>query len=192
MSWNVYIDNIAKQIASGIGISKRSRPFVTFEVLSVIYSTIVQPYFDYCSVIWGNCNKSPATKLQKLQNRTARILAFSPYDASVDNLYTSLAWKKLEAQRKIQTASMVYKSLNGLAPQYLKSLFSYRNEVSSYSLRYSEGKLPLPLPRTNCVKNHFSYRGSVLWNSLPIELRQAQTLAVFKHGCSDLFKKICR
>ena len=149
LSWNVYIDNIAKQIASGIGILKRSRPFVTFEVLSVIYSTIVQPYFDYCSVIWGNCNKSPATKLQRLQNRTARILTFSSYDASVDNLFTSLAWKKLEAQRKIQTASMVYKSLNGLAPQYLKSLFSYRNEVSIYSLRYSEGNLPLLLPRTN-------------------------------------------
>ena len=91
-----------------------------------------------------------ATKLQKLQNRAARILTFSPYDASVVNLFTSLAWKKLEAQRKIETASMVYKSLNGLARQ-----FSYRNEVSSYSLRDSEGKLAIPLPRTNNVKNSF-------------------------------------
>ena len=98
--------------------------------------------------------------MQKRQNRTARILTFSPCDASVDNLFTSLAWKKLEAQRKIQTVSMVYKSLNGLAPQYLNSLFSYRNEVSSYSLRDSEGKLAIPLPRTNYVKNRFSY-GSV-------------------------------
>ena len=106
VSWNVHIDNIAKKIASGIGILKRSWPFVTFEVFSTIYSTLVQPYFDYCSIVWGNCNKSLATKLQKLQNRTAHILTFSPYDASVDNLFTSLAWKKLEAQRKIQTASI--------------------------------------------------------------------------------------
>jgi len=124
LAWNVHIDNTAKEIASGIGILNRSRPFVTFEVLSTIYSALVQPYFDYCSVVWGICNKSLATKLQKLQNRAARSLTFSPYDASVDNLFTSLAWKKLEAQRKIQTASMVYiKSLNGLAPQYLNSLF---------------------------------------------------------------------
>ena len=143
LSWNVHIDNIAKNIASGIGILKRSRPFVTLEVLSTIYSALVQPYFDYCSTIWGNCNQSLATKLQKLQNRTARILTFSPYDASVDNLFTSLAWKKLETQRKIQTSSMVYKSLNGLASQYMNSLFSYRNEVSSYSLRDSEDKLQL-------------------------------------------------
>ena len=100
LAWNVHIDNIAKEIASGIGILKRSRPFVTFEVLSTIYSALlVQPYFDYCRVVWGICNKSLAIKLQKLQNRAARILTFSPYDASVDNLFTSLAWKKLEAQR---------------------------------------------------------------------------------------------
>ena len=30
LSWNVHIDNIAKKIASGIGILRRSRPFVTF------------------------------------------------------------------------------------------------------------------------------------------------------------------
>ena len=112
----------------------------------------------HCNVVWGNCNKSLATELQKLQNRAAHILTFSLYDASVDNLFTSLAWKKLEAQREIQTASMVYKSLNGLSPQYLNSMFSYRNEVSSYSLRDSEGKLAIPPPRNNYVKSSFSYR----------------------------------
>ena len=139
----------------------------------------------HCSVVLGNGNKSLRTKLQKLQKRAARILTFSLYDASVDNLFTSLAWKKLEAQRKIQTASMVYKSLNGLSPQYLNSMFSY--EVSSHSLGDSEGKLAIPPPRNSYVKSSFSYRGSVLWNSLPIELPQGQTLSAFKHGCSDLF-----
>ena len=98
----------------------------------------------HCSVVLGNGNKSLTTKLQKLQKRAARILTFSLYDASVGNLFTSLAWKKLEAQRKIQTASMVYKSLNGLSPQYLNSMFSY--EVSSHSLGNSEGKLAIPPP----------------------------------------------
>jgi len=82
---------------------------------------------------------------------------------------------------------MVYKSLNGFYTQYLNSMFSYRNEVSSYSLRDSEGKQAIPPPRNNYVKSSFSYRGSVLWNSLPIELPQEQTLSAFKHGCTDLF-----
>ena len=115
-----------------------------FEVLSTVYSALVQPYFEYCSVVWGNCNKSLATKVQKLQNRAPCILTFSPCDdASADNPFISLGWKTLDTQRKIQTAAMVYTSLNDLATQYLNFLFSYRNEVSSYSLKDSEEKLPV-------------------------------------------------
>ena len=43
---------------------------------------------------------------------------------------------------------MVHKSLNGLAPDYLCSTFADRGSVSTYSLRDSEGKLSVPLPRT--------------------------------------------
>ena len=65
---NLRIVNIAKKIASGIGILKRSRPFVTFELLSTTYSALVQPYFDYCSVIWGI-----ATNLLQLNCKNFKI-----------------------------------------------------------------------------------------------------------------------
>ena len=35
------------------------------------------PCFNYCGAVWGNINKGLADKLQKLQNRAARILTFS-------------------------------------------------------------------------------------------------------------------
>ena len=140
-------------------------------------------HFDYCSVVWGNCNKSLSIKLQKLQNRAARILTSSSYDANADDLFVKLGWQKLNLQRDLKTATMVYKSLNGLAPDYLKSMFTNRSAISTYSLRNCEGKLAVPLPRTNFLKNSFSYNGALLWNSLPINLRQAQSLASFKTGC---------
>ena len=66
---------------------------------------------------------------------------------------------------------MVYKSFNGLAPNYLLSKFTCRSNVSSYSLGGTNDNLTIPLPHTNFMKNSFSYSGAVLWNSLPIELR---------------------
>ena len=183
LTWNTHIRHISKKIASCIGTLKRSRSFVPFETLLCIYNALVQPHFDYCSVVWGNCNKSLSIKLQKLQNRAARILTSSSYDANADDLFVKLGWQKLNLQRDLKTATMVYKSLNGLAPDYLKSMFTNRSATSTYSLRNCEGKLALPLPRTNFLKNSFSYNGAVLWNSLPINLRQAQSLASFKTGC---------
>ena len=80
---------------------------------------------------------------------------------------------------------MVHKALHGLAPDYLSSMFTDRNTLNSYSLRDIEGKLAIPKPRTNYLKNSFSYSGAVLWNSLPIGLRQADTLSKFRTGCDS-------
>ena len=82
---------------------------------------------------------------------------------------------------------MVYKSLNGLAPEYMHSMFVDRDSVNPCSLRNTESKLALPKPRTNYLKNSFSYSGAVLWNSLPIGLRQANNLTNFRAGCAKLF-----
>ena len=81
---------------------------------------------------------------------------------------------------------MMFQSLNGLAPEYLQSMFKERDSIP-YSLRDSEGKLVVPKPSTNYLKNNFSYSGAVLWNGLPVGLRQASTLNEFKTGCKTAF-----
>lgn len=187
LSWNVHIDKLCKKIASGIGALKRIRPFVPHSTLQSIFNSLIQPHFDYCSAVWGTCNKTLANRLQKLQNRAARVLTFSSYDTNADGLLKKLGWKNLESQRQVHKAIMVYKSLNGLAPEYLRSKFVDRCSMLNYSLRDTAGKIAVPLPRTNFRKNSFSYNGAVLWNSLPVELRQAQTLSKFRVGCSNLF-----
>ena len=185
LSWNIYIEEIAKKIASGIGAIKRCRPFVKRTTLESVFNALVQPYFNYCSEVWGHCNKSLSNKLQKLQNRAARILTFSSYDTSVDPLFEQLNWKWLDTQRQIHVATMVYKSIHGLAPYYLGSLFTKYDPP--YNLRNSENKLAVPLPRTNSLKNSFSYNGAAIWNSLSPELRQAKSLHFFRNGCRDFF-----
>ena len=102
LTWNVHIAHISKKIASCIGILKRSRSFVPFETLLCIYNALVQPHFDYWSVVWGNCNKSLSIKLQKLQNRAARILTSSSYDANADDLFVRLGWQKLNLQWELK------------------------------------------------------------------------------------------
>ena len=104
---------------SGIGALKRVRYFVPAATLKLIFNSLLQPYFNYCCTVWDNCNKTLAVKRQKLQNRAARVLTFSSYDANTDALIDKLGWKKLSFQRQFQKAVMVYKSLNGLAPEYM-------------------------------------------------------------------------
>jgi len=97
----------------------------------------------------------------------------------VDSLFHKLSWKELKPHRQIQNALMVFKSLNGLVPEYLTCKFIKRNE-SSYSLRDSVNKLVVPFSRTNYMKNSFSYSGATLWNSLLCNIRESGSLNKFK------------
>ena len=65
---------------------KRVRPFVPPAALLYIYSALIQPHFDYCNLVWGNCGKTLSDRLQKLQNRAARVLTSSSYDTDAKEL----------------------------------------------------------------------------------------------------------
>lgn len=74
-----------------------------------------------------------------------------------------LNWRR--SQQQIQRATLVYKSVLGLTPDYFCSKFE--RQETAYILRDSKKKLNVPMPRTNYYKNSFSYSGATLWNSLP-------------------------
>ena len=44
-----------------------------------IYQSVVEPYFDYCSIVRNGIGDNLADKLQKLQNRAARVIAGADY-----------------------------------------------------------------------------------------------------------------
>ena len=64
----------------------------------------------------------------------------------------------------------MFKTIKGLSPIYLQNLFSSR--TTPYNLRDSESTLGLPKPRTNYYKSVFGYKGALLWNSLPANIRK--------------------
>ena len=70
-----------------------------FKKSSSSYS-LVQPYFDYCEVVWGDSSKTRADKLQKLQNRAARIITRADYSIRSSDVLNSLEWSNLEERRK--------------------------------------------------------------------------------------------
>ena len=78
------------------------------------------------------------------------------------------------------TKLVVFKSLNGLAPQYLSDLFTKNLQIAPYNLRNTVTDLRLPKKKTMGDQKAFSYRGAKLWNSLSAEPKQAPSLSYFK------------
>ena len=102
----------------------------------------------------------------------------------------SLHWLPVQQRIKFKTLVLVYKAVNNLAPLYLQELL--HPHVPCRGLRYSENNLLLvPFTRSSVIQQcAFSAAGPRLWNSLPLSLRSASNLSVFKsHLKTYLFKE---
>ena len=69
---------------------KYSKKYLPSKVLNKMYRGIVEPQLSYCCSVWGCCSNSKINILQKIQNRAARIVTNSPYDASAAPLIHNL------------------------------------------------------------------------------------------------------
>ena len=103
------------KVSRAVGFLKYAKTILHQEALSQIYRGIVEPHFRYCCSVWGSCGESRRLTLQKLQNRAARIVTNSSYDAPADALIQQLKWPNIAEIIKRETATIVYKYLNGLA-----------------------------------------------------------------------------
>ena len=118
------MDEISKRISSGIGALKRIGPFVSSDTAKKIYDSLIHPHFDYCCTVWDGINNQLTEKLQKLQNRAARVMAKSSYVVSSSHLLDTLGWEKLISDQQKHKAIMVFKSLHNLTPVYLHNMFA--------------------------------------------------------------------
>ena len=108
-------------------------------------------------------------KINKLHERALRIV----YDEDVSTFDQLLAIGKsfcIHHQNIQRLLIEIYKALHSISGNSLKELFVKRE--STIKLR---SKPELVIPSVNSVlkgKNSLRYFGSVIWNSLPIEIRE--------------------
>ena len=115
-------------------------------------------HLDCCSPVWDGFSNQLSDKLQKLQNRAARVIVKANYETSSNLLLEILEWD----------------SLSVLAPVYLQDLFNTRS--TNYNLR------------TNYLKRSFSYSGAQLWNSLPQDVRNIKSIGQLRREINRLFQ----
>ena len=140
-----------------------------------MYTGIVEPHFRYCCSVWGCCGLTEINQLQKLQNRAARIITGSRFDAPGLPLVKSLGWKTIDELISSESNIMVFKSLHGLAPQYMSNLFTKTSQLTSRNLKNSATK-----KKSTNGQKCFSFRGAKSWNGLLAEHKNASTIYKFK------------
>ena len=122
----------------------------------------------------------PVTHITTAQTPPIPLGGLCSYTHTVFNLYKEIGWLKLEDRRKYQKRVLTFKIRNNMVPDYLSTLFPRQvRESVQYNLR-NQNDFVIPTRRTTLFERSFVPFAIQQWNSLPLTVRNIQSLSLFK------------
>ena len=156
------------------------RNLLTDTAVSQLVHALVTSRLDYCNSLLTGITDSQLNRLQRFQNNAARVVCRIPKFDHITPTLKALHWLPVKSRIIFKILLLTYRILNGLAPDYLSELLT-RYEPKR-SLR-SSGQGLLTVPTAN-LKSYgdraFSIRAPKEWNHLPVDIRNATSLDIFK------------
>ncbi len=190
LSFTDHIATMARSCRFALYNIRKIRPFLSEQAAQLLVQALVLSRLDYCNALLAGLPACTIKPLQLIQNAAARVVFNEPKKAHVTPLFIRLHWLPIAIRIKFKVLMFAYKTTTGAAPIYLNLLV--QTYAPSRSLRSaSERRLVVPSQRgTKSLSRTFSWTVPSWWNDLPISIRTAESLAIFKkHLNTHLFRQ---
>ena len=174
------INAVLKSSFFQLRILSKAKPFLSFVDFEKVIHAFITTRLDYCNALYLGVSHGGLHRLQMVQNAAARLLTGTRRRDHISPVLASLHWLPVRFRIKFKILLFVFKSFHGLAPSYISDLLELY--VPKRTLR-SAGKLLLVVPKSNLVHRGdraFSVAAPKLWNELPLTIKLAPSLTVFK------------
>ena len=120
---------------------------------------------DYRDVIYRSAGKGALKRLDVLYHSAIRFATNAPYRTHHCTLYSSVNWSSLYTCRKTHWLMLIYKTLLGLTPPYLRYLL--QPSSSTYNTRSAiHILLKVPKAHTFLGRSSFQFAAASDWNEL--------------------------
>ena len=176
------------RVANGIvGQIRRSFSFLDPETFRRIFVAFVRPHLEYCQAVWSPHLRKYIDILENVQIRATKL---------VDGL-SHLEYP--ERLKRINLPTLLYRRRRGDMIEVFKHLNTYDSATLSPTFkvrdrpsRQHKFQLYTP-PSTDGVRgnhtNSFYHRVVPIWNSLPKNVAEANTIDDFKRALDDLWQE---
>lgn len=188
LSWSRHIDEVVKKMGRNISVVKRCYSFLNSYLIKPVLQTLVLSHLDYCSVVWSGTTKKNLGKLQRVQNRAARLALCCTTRANVNKMHSKLYWLPVDERLKTSLLGFINKINLWKTPDCLYRQLTLSSNVHTYLTRHAViGKYIIPKSRTNSKQRTVLYRAMVEWNSLPGHIAKIQNIMGFKKQIKEFF-----
>ena len=181
MNMNKHISNVCKSAYCELRRIAAIRHLLSVEATKTLICSLIFSKLDYCNSLLVNIPKHQLQKLQRVQNSAARLIFKLKRSEHITPFLKDLHWLPINARIKYKISNLCFKSIKdpNFPPYLTNHLKTY---VPPRTLRSSTDNRTLVVPRTSksVGDRSISFSGPSIWNSLPIEIRKADSSFQFK------------
>ena len=167
------------------------RRFIDLDTAKLLASSLVLTHLDYSNSILCGLPKKSLMNLQRIQNWAAKVVLHRDKYSSSTEALIILHWLPIKERIDYKVLCLIYKCINGMAPEYLTSLLKIK--IYARQTRASKQGITLEIPKYKKARfaaRSFSVYGPQLWNSLPSHIHLSSTYSVFKKRVkTELFNR---
>ena len=185
-----YISNLRKICYLELRKIAQIRHYLTSETTIKLVCSFVLSRLDYCNSLLAGLPECKINRLQQIQNNAARLVKRVKKREHITPILKDLHWLPIHFRTHYKILSLTFQCMNTPDfPDYLKKFTE--TYTPSRQLRSSVKNI-LVKPRYKLEtygKRTFKFQSADLWNKLPEELKNTDTLASFKSNLKTyLFK----
>ena len=181
LNFNKHIGSLCKKAAGQLNAICRMGKYVGEDEKKILIQSFVHANFNYCPLVWFFTSPESLRKIERIQERALRI-TYNDFNSSIKDLLSKAQKTTFLIKQHKNLAIEVFKTLQNLNPSYMKDIFT-RNE-NPYNLR-NNSRHENDLLNQNFKA--FTYGecslrnlGPKIWNALPMEVKNAKSLNIFK------------
>lgn len=189
LSWKQHINKISIRMCGIMASVKRCAPFLHQSALKQLFQALLLSNLDYCPIIWSNANADLIDKLQKTQNRAARIILNRDYRANVKQMHIDLKWLFVKDRLRYSLLNFVRNVSETQTPLILYNQLKFSKDKHEYNTRHANARnFTLPKVKSNAMQRTVAYRGMYEWNRLPKQISQINSKNLFKSTLKEYLR----
>ena len=155
------------------------RYLLTKEAMLLVYHSLVGIKLWYGLICWATANKTLLERINVAHNTIITYLTFSKRCTRMWPLYSQLKVLPLNILIQIEKAKTMYKFEHKMLPQVFDNYF--KKPTHQHNTRYASLHNNFQVVRISSAKEKslLKYYGPKIWESIPLDIKNAQSLKVF-------------
>ena len=189
MTFARHINDLSRKSFLHITRIKQIKNYLNPKIVESLIHALIFSKIDYCNSLLYGLPNIQLSKLQRIQNASARLLTNTPKYAHITPVLKELHWLPVKSRIIFKIALLTFKSLHDLGPTSLKDMLEIYDPPRALR-SCSKNLLAIPRFCNTFGKRSFAHCAPTIWKTLPEYVKNHDSVNSFKKALKTyLFNK---